>query len=176
MQKDLRPERHRKVFQKERRMKIAMGNDHAAVEMKKELLRYLEEKGIEVINVGTDTAERYDYPLAGFQVARLVKEGKADLGIAICGTGIGISLSCNKVEGIRAFPCSEPYSARMARQHNNANVLCLGARVIGVELAKMIVDTFLSAEFEGGRHAERVQLISEIEEDVEKFKLEHFQA
>lgn len=155
-------------------MKIAMGNDHAAVEMKLELKEYLEEQGIEIINVGTDSSERYDYPLAGFQVASLVAEGKADFGIAICGTGIGISLSCNKVEGIRAFPCTEPYSAMMARRHNDANVLCLGARVIGIELAKMIVDSFFLAEFEGGRHAERVALISEIEENAEAFRKKHF--
>ena len=151
-------------------MKIAMGNDHAAVEMKMELKAYLEEQGIEIINVGTDTSERYDYPLAGYQVAKLVQEGKADFGIAICGTGVGISLAANKVPGIRAFPCSEPYSAAMGRRHNNANVLCLGARVVGVELAKMIVDSFLLAEFEGGRHADRVALISKIEEDTEGFK------
>lgn len=159
---------------KGRFMKIAMGNDHAAVEMKMEIKRYLEERGIEILNVGTDSPERYDYPLAGFQVASLVSEGKADFGIAICGTGIGISLSCNKVEGIRAFPCTEPYSAVMARRHNNANVLCLGARVIGIELAKMIVDSFLHAEFEGGRHAERVAMISEIEENAEAFRKNHF--
>lgn len=146
------------------KMKIAIGNDHAAVEMKKEIQQYLEEKGIEVINVGTDTPERYDYPIAGYQVATLVAEGKVDCGIAICGTGIGISLAANKVKHIRAFACSDPYSAAMAKRHNNANVLCFGARVVGIEVAKCIVDAYLSAEFEGGRHAERVNMIMEIEE------------
>ena len=144
-------------------MKIAIGNDHAAVEMKMEIMKYLEEKGIEVINVGTDTAERYDYPIAGYKVARLVADGAVDCGIAICGTGIGISLAANKVKGIRAFACSEPYSAAMAKRHNNANVLCFGARVVGAELAKSIVDAYLNAEFEGGRHADRVGMIMEIE-------------
>ncbi len=144
-------------------MKVAIGNDHAAVEMKMEIKKYLEEKGIEVVNVGTDTAERYDYPIAGYKVAKLVADGDVDCGIAICGTGIGISLAANKVKGIRAFACSEPYSAAMAKRHNNANVLCFGARVVGAELAKSIVDAYLNAEFEGGRHAERVGMIMEIE-------------
>ena len=128
-------------------MKIAMGNDHAAVEMKLELKEYLEEQGIEIINVGTDSSERYDYPLAGFQVASLVAEGKADFGIAICGTGIGISLSCNKVEGIRAFPCTEPYSAMMARRHNDANVLCLSSDYMTEEEVNAAVVGFLEEPF-----------------------------
>ncbi len=146
-------------------MRIAIGNDHAAVEMKREIQVYLEEKGHVLINVGTDSTERYDYPIAGFHVAKLVQEGKADCGIAICGTGIGISLAANKVRGIRAFACSDPYSAQMARRHNNAQVLCFGARVVGVELARMIVDSYLGASFEGGRHAERIALITKIEEE-----------
>ncbi len=144
-------------------MKIAIGNDHAAVDMKNIIKSYLEEKGYEVINFGTDTTESVDYPLYGEMVANAVVSGKADLGIAICGTGVGISIACNKVNGVRAVCCSEPYSAKLSRIHNNSNVLCFGARVIGPELAKMIVDEWLAAEFIGGRHQKRVDIISEIE-------------
>lgn len=144
-------------------MKIAIGNDHAAVEMKNIIKEYLEEKGYEVINFGTDTTESVDYPLYGEKVGNAVVSGAADLGIAICGTGVGISIACNKVNGVRAVCCSEPYSAKLSRIHNNSNVLCFGARVIGPELAKMIVDEWLGAEFLGGRHQRRVNLISEIE-------------
>lgn len=144
-------------------MKIAIGNDHAAVEMKKEISAFLKELGHEVINFGTDTGESVNYPVYGEKVGRAVASGEADCGIAICGTGVGISLAANKVKGIRAVVCSEPYSAKLAKQHNNANVLCFGARVIGIELAKMIVTEWLNAEFEGGRHADRVNMIMEIE-------------
>ena len=144
-------------------MKIAIGNDHAAVDMKNIIKSYLEEKGYEVINFGTDTTESVDYPLYGEKVANAVVSGKADLGIAICGTGVGISIACNKVNGVRAVCCSEPYSAKLSKIHNNSNVLCFGARVIGPELAKMIVDEWLAAEFIGGRHQKRVDIISEIE-------------
>lgn len=144
-------------------MKIAIGNDHAAVDMKNIIKSYLEEKGYEVINFGTDTTESVDYPLYGEMVANAVVSGKAELGIAICGTGVGISIACNKVNGVRAVCCSEPYSAKLSRIHNNSNVLCFGARVIGPELAKMIVDEWLAAEFIGGRHQKRVDIISEIE-------------
>lgn len=144
-------------------MKIAIGNDHAAVDMKNTIKTYLEEKGYEVINFGTDTTESVDYPLYGEMVANAVVSGKAELGIAICGTGVGISIACNKVNGVRAVCCSEPYSAKLSRIHNNSNVLCFGARVIGPELAKMIVDEWLAAEFIDGRHQKRVDIISEIE-------------
>ena len=144
-------------------MKIAIGNDHAAVEMKNIIKEYLEEKGYEVINFGTDTLDSVDYPLYGEKVGNAVVSGEADLGIAICGTGVGISIACNKVNGERAVCCSEPYSAKLSRIHNNSNVLCFGARVIGPELAKMIVDEWLGAEFLGGRHQRRVDIIAEIE-------------
>lgn len=143
-------------------MKIAIGNDHGAVEMKFEIAKYLQELGYEVINKGTDTCESCDYPIYGEAVARAVADGEADLGIAICGTGVGISLAANRVKGIRAVVCSEPYSAELSRRHNNTNVLCFGARVIGPELAKLIVKTWLNAEFEGGRHAKRVSMLDEI--------------
>lgn len=145
-------------------MKIAIGNDHAAVDMKNEIMEYLKGKGIEVVNVGTDSSERFDYPIAGYRVGKLVASGEADGGVLICGTGVGISLAANKVKGVRAVVCSDPYTAKLSKQHNNTNVLAFGARVIGIELAKMIVDEWLGAEFLGGRHAERVALITEIEQ------------
>jgi len=146
-------------------MKLAIGNDHAAVEMKKQISAYLSEKGYEIINVGNDDPldRQDDYPIYGYRVARLVADGKADLGICICGTGVGISLAANKVPGIRACVCSEPYTAQLSRRHNNTNVLAFGARVIGIELAKMIVDAWLNAEFEGERHQRRISMIAEIE-------------
>ena len=144
-------------------MKIAIGNDHVAVEMKREIVAYLEELGHEVINLGTDNSERCDYPIYGEKVARAVVKGEAERGIIICGTGVGISLAANRVRGIRAVVCSEPYSAALSRQHNNTNVLAFGARVIGVELAKLIVKSWLDAEFEGGRHATRVAMLDAIE-------------
>ena len=144
-------------------MKIAMGNDHSAVEMKNEIKAYLEAKGHEVLNLGTDSTESCDYPVYGEKVGRAVVSGEADLGITICGKGVGISLAANKVKGVRAVVCSEPYSAKLSKMHNNTNVLSFGARVIGVELAKMIVDAWLDAEFEGGRHQRRVDQIMAIE-------------
>ncbi len=145
-------------------MKIGIGNDHSAVEMKKEVTEYLEKKGFEVINYGTDKEESCNYPEYAERVGRDVAAGKVDLGILICGTGVGMSLAANKVKGVRAVVCSEPYSARLSRQHNNANVLALGARVIGTEMAKMIIDEWLGAEFMGGRHQTRVDMIMAIEE------------
>ncbi|MCQ2415010.1 MAG: ribose 5-phosphate isomerase B [Eubacteriales bacterium] len=144
-------------------MKIALGNDHAAPELKNIIKQHLIDRGIEVIDFGVQVGEKADYPVQGEKVARAVVSGEADLGIAMCGTGIGISISCNKVKGIRAAVCSDPYSARLCKQHNNANVLCFGARVVGDELAKMIVDEWLDAEFEGGRHQRRIDLMMDIE-------------
>ncbi len=144
--------------------KLAIGNDHVAVEMKQELKAYLEEKGYEVINVGTDSSESFHYPISGYKVAKMVASGQVDGGILICGTGVGISLAANKVKGIRCCVCSEPYSAKLSKQHNNSNIIAFGARVIGIEMAKMIVDEWLNAEFLGGRHQTRVDMIMEIEE------------
>ena len=145
-------------------MKLAIGNDHAAVDMKNEVMAYLKDKGIEVVNVGTDTNERFDYPVAAYRAAKLVVSGEVDGGVLICGTGVGIGLAANKVKGIRCCICSDPYTAKLSKQHNNANMIAFGARVVGPETAKMIVDEWLSAKFEGGRHADRVALITEIEE------------
>lgn len=144
-------------------MKIAIGNDHAATDMKNEIMQHLKDRGCEVINVGTDGHESVDYPDYAKKVCDKVLSEEADLGIAICGTGVGISIACNKVKGIRAVCCSEPFSAKLSRQHNNSNVLCFGARVIGPELAKMIVDEWLDAEFQGGRHQLRIDKISALE-------------
>lgn len=145
-------------------MKIAIGNDHAAVDMKNEIVSYLEGKGYEMINVGTDTGESCNYAEYGEKAANLVASGEADCGILICGTGVGISLAANKVNGIRACVCSEPLTAQLSKQHNNSNVLAFGARIIGIETAKMIVDCWLQAEYEGGRHDKRVAYLTEIEE------------
>ncbi|MEG0215120.1 MAG: ribose 5-phosphate isomerase B [Hungatella sp.] len=144
-------------------MKVAMGNDHTAIEMKEAVKSHLEERGCEVLDLGTNSTESCDYPVYGEKVGRAVVAGEADLGIVICGTGIGISLAANKVKGIRACVCSEPYSAKLSRMHNNSNVLAFGARVIGVEMAKMITDEWLDATYEGGRHQRRVDLLMEIE-------------
>lgn len=143
---------------------IAIGNDHTAVAMKQEIKDHLAKKGIEVLDVGTNGTGSFQYPVSAYRVARLVADGKADGGVLICGTGIGMSLAANKVHGIRACACSEPYSARLTKQHNNANIICFGARVIGPEMAKMIVDAWLEAEYEGGRHQARVDMITEIEQ------------
>ena len=142
-------------------MKIAIGNDHIALDLKREIAAHLAALGHEVVNTGTDAAERCDYPVYGKAVARLVAAGEADLGILICGTGVGISLAANKVRGVRCVVCSEPYSAKLSREHNNTNVLAFGARVVGLDLAKMIVDAWLGASFEGGRHARRVDMLEE---------------
>lgn len=144
-------------------MKIAIGNDHAAVALKHHVVKYLEEKGYEVLNLGIDVVERTDYPLRGEEVARAVVAGEADRGIVICGTGIGISLAANKVHGIRCACVSEPVSARMCRAHNNCNMIAFGERIVGPQMAEAIVDAFLETEAEGGRHAERVQMIMDIE-------------
>ena len=126
-------------------MKIAIGNDHTALEMKNEMKKFLEEKGYEVIDYGTNSTESCDYPCCGERVGNAVAGGEADLGLAICGTGVGISLACNKVKGIRCCVCSEPYTAKLSRMHNDSNVLAFGARVIGVEMAKMITEEWLNA-------------------------------
>jgi len=144
-------------------MRVALGSDHGGYELKEVILNHLEAQGIKVQNLGTYSTDSVDYPKYGFAVGNAIIKEEADLGIVICGTGQGISMAANKISGIRAAVCSETFSARMAREHNNANVLALGARVIGVGLALDIVDIFLKAEFLGGRHALRVNLISDIE-------------
>lgn len=144
-------------------MKIALGADHGGFELKNEIRDHLENQGYEILDFGTNTKDSVDYPRYGFLVGDAVNNGKADLGIVVCGTGLGISIAANKVPGVRAAVCTETYSARMAREHNNANVLALGGRVTGVGLALDIVDIFVKTPFAGGRHARRVDLISSIE-------------
>ena len=145
-------------------MKLAIGNDHAALEVKKEIAAHLESKGIELVDVGTNSPDSFHYPISGYKAAKLVASGEVDGGIIICGTGVGISLAANKVDGIRCCVCSEPYSAKLSKQHNNTNMLAFGARVVGIETAKMIVDEWLNATFEGGRHQTRVDMIMEIQD------------
>lgn len=145
-------------------MKIAIGNDHTAIELKRAIVPFLSAKGIAVIDAGTNSTDSFPYAVSGYRVARLVADGAVDGGILICGTGVGISLAANKVNGIRACVCSDPYTARLSKQHNNTNIIAFGARVVGSEVAKMIVEEWLNAEFEGGRHAARVGMITEIEE------------
>ena len=145
-------------------MKIGIGNDHAAVDMKNQVVEYLEGKGYEVVNFGTDTYESCNYPEYGEKVGRAVAAGDVDLGILICGTGVGISLAANKVKGVRAAVCSDCATARLVKEHNNANIIAFGARIVGMELAKDIVRAYLDAEFLGGRHQTRIDMIHEIEE------------
>lgn len=146
-------------------MKIGIGNDHAAIELKKIIQHFLEEKGHEVTNYGTDERTDLSYPDYGKRLAEAVVNDEVECAIALCGTGIGISLAANKVKGIRAAVCSEPCSARLAKEHNNANILALGARIIGAEMAKMIVEEWLNAEFQGGRHKDRIDMITKIENE-----------
>lgn len=138
---------------------IGIGSDHGGYELKEEIKLLLEELGIEYRDFGTNSKESVDYPEYGKKVAQGVVGGDVDLGIVICGTGIGISLAANKVSGIRCALCENTYSAKMSRRHNNANMLALGGRVLGVDLAKEIVKTWLSESFEGGRHERRVNMI-----------------
>lgn len=144
-------------------MKIAIGCDHGGFELKPYVVEYLISRGIEVMDLGTNSSESVDYPDYGRAVGESVASGKADLGIVICGTGIGISLAANKVHGIRAAVVSDTFSAKMARAHNNANVLAFGARVVGKGLALELVSAWLDTEFAGGRHQRRVDKIMEIE-------------
>jgi len=142
-------------------MKIAIGCDHAAVELKNEIAEYLRGKGFEVQDFGTNSSESVDYPEYGKKVGHAVADGICDKGVLICGTGIGISIAANKVKGVRAAVCSEPVSARLTKEHNDANIIAFGARIVGSEMAKAIVDAFFDAEFQGGRHQRRVDMIED---------------
>ena len=145
-------------------MRIAVGCDHGGFALKTRVVDLLKARGHEVIDMGCYTPDPAEYPEHALQVTSQVTEGKADSGILICGTGIGMSLVANKVRGIRAALATDPYMARMARAHNDANVLCLGGRVIGPGLVEDILDAWLKTGFEGGRHAERVKAISRVEQ------------
>lgn len=140
-------------------MKIALGADHGGYELKEQVKKYLNDKGFEVLDLGAHSTESVDYPEFGKAVGNAVVEGKADRGIIICGTGIGISIAANRIPGVRAALCTNTTMAKLTREHNDANVLALGARMVGDVLALDMVDTFLTTEFEGGRHATRIAKI-----------------
>ena len=144
-------------------MKIAIGNDHVGVELKQHLMEYLTQKGHEVVNYGTDATASNHYPIYAQKVAEAVVGGDCERGILICGTGIGISIAANKVRGVRCALCSEPASCVLSRQHNNANIVAMGARMIGPVMAEAIVDAFLTTDFLGGRHQLRLDMITAIE-------------
>ena len=139
---------------------IAIGCDHGAIELKGQLIQHLEKRGLQIEDVGCYDKQSCDYPVYAHKVAELINEGKCDTGILLCGTGIGMSMAANKIKGIRAALCSDCFSAQATREHNNANVLCLGARVIGPELAFRIADTFLEAKFSNDeRHVRRISML-----------------
>ena len=145
-------------------MKIAMGSDHGGYLLKEHIKKYLTDKGHEIVDVGCNSLDSCDYPQFGGAAARAVADGSCERGIVICTSGIGISISANKIKGIRCALCSEPLSAEMTRRHNNANMLAMGAGMIGPNMAERLVDTFLTTEFEGGRHQRRVDGIAALEE------------
>lgn len=144
-------------------MKIAIANDHAAVEMKNEIAEYIRELGHEVTDYGTNSTDPTNYPVYGEKVAHVVANKEVDYGVLICGTGVGISMVANKVNGIRAAVCSEPTTARLVRSHNDANIIAFGSRIISVDVAKDIVRTFLATDFMGGRHQTRLDMIRDLE-------------
>lgn len=139
------------------KQKIAIAADHAGFHLKTRVIEHLHEKGHEVVDLGTASDERVDYPDFGFKLAEAIKTGAAPFGIGICGSGIGISIALNRYKDVRAALCHDVTSAQLARQHNNANVLALGARLIGEGVAFQCVDAFLATSFEGGRHEDRVK-------------------
>ena len=143
--------------------RIVIGSDHIGYPLKEYLKTFLTETGWEVDDCGTHNRTRTDYPIYASKVAQKVTSGKFERGILICGSGVGMSITANKIHGIRAVVCSEPYSAVLSRKHNNSNMLCMGSRVVGEELAEMIVHDWLAAEYEGGRHQKRLDMIHEIE-------------
>lgn len=147
-------------------MKIGFGSDHAAISLKACLLEHLKEKGYECVDYGAySPEEKMDYPIAGRKVAEAIRRGDVEMGVLVCGTGVGISLAANKVPGIRAGVCSDTFTAKMIREHNECQIIAMGERVVGQELAKMLVDQFFDAKPQGGRHHRRVELITDIERD-----------
>ncbi len=145
------------------RLKVVIGCDHGGFKLKQEINKMLEEKGYEFKDFGTFSEESVDYPAVALEVARAVRDGLYDRGILICGTGIGIGIAANKIQGIRAALCHDTFSAKASREHNNANILTMGERVIGPGLAKDIVNVWLETDFAGGRHARRVDMIKGME-------------
>src|SRR5574344_279716 len=145
----------------EKSLKIAIGSDHGGFRLKKKFIEYLTSKEYELKDYGTDTEDSCDYPDIAKPVAHAVAQKEYDIGILICGTGVGISITANKQKGIRAVVCSDTFSAKMSKEHNNSNILCLGQRVVGEGLAIEILETWLNAEFQGGRHIKRVEKIEQ---------------
>ena len=141
------------------KIKIFIGSDHVATELKATIINHIRDMGIDISDEGVNSRDSVDYPVIAFKVANKVANEFNSLGILICGTGIGMSIAANKIRGIRAAVCSEAYSARMSKTHNNANILCMGSRVVGEEVSKSIIDAWIGSEFEGGRHATRVKMI-----------------
>lgn len=146
---------------------IVIGNDHAGLDLKKAIIEYLDEQNIQYIDVGTNSTESCDYPEFAVKASNAVNSGECERGIICCGTGVGIAIAANKIHGIRCVCCSEPFSAKLSRHHNDTNMLALGSRVVGVELAKMIVNEFLNSEFDGERHSYRLDMIKKIEDAQE---------
>lgn len=144
-------------------MKIAFGCDHRGYLLKDAVIRHIQSLGHEVVDFGCNSAESVNYPVYGEKVGRAVSNGECDFGVLICGTGFGISLAANRVRGIRAVNCSDAYTARLTRQHNNANIISIGSMVVGEGLALQLVETFLSTAFEGGRHSKRLEMVDLIE-------------
>jgi len=145
--------------------KIVIGCDHGGLELKNEIIVHLNKRGIEITDVGTYTSDSCNYPDYARALCKKIQSGEFERGILVCGTGIGMSMAANKFKGIRAACCSDTFSARMTRMHNNANVLCLGGRVIGAGLACDMVDLFVDTAFEGGRHQARVDMVMDIEKE-----------
>lgn len=144
-------------------MKLGIAADHGGYDLKEQIKKHVEAKGIEIIDYGTHSLESVDYPDYAYKLTTAVLGKEVNLGIAICGTGVGISIACNKVEGIRAAHCTDSFTARATRQHNDANIICLGGRITGIEIAKDIIDNFLESSFDGGRHQNRINKITAIE-------------
>jgi ribose 5-phosphate isomerase B len=145
-------------------MKIVIGSDHIGYELKLHIKEYLVAKGHEVSDIGTDGTARTDYPVFAEKAAEAVAAGEYENGILICGSGVGMSIAANKVRGVRAVVCSESYSAKLAKEHNNANIVAFGSRVIGIAIAETIVDAFIGSHFENGRHQKRIEMIDKLEE------------
>lgn len=148
-------------------MKISLGADHGAYELKEAIKNHLDEKGIEYVDFGCFSKESVDYPKYAFLAANAVAKGECEFGIICCTTGLGVSMAANKVKGVRAAVCTNEMLAEMTRRHNNANVICMGQKVVSEELAMKMIDIFLSTEFEGGRHCRRVDLLTDIENGKE---------
>jgi len=145
-------------------MRIVIGSDHIGYPLKEYLIPFIKGLGLEVKDCGTNSRARTDYPIYANKVAAKIISGEYDRGILICGSGVGMSITANKNHGIRAVVCSEPYSAVVSRKHNNSNILCMGSRVVGEELAEMIVQEWLNVEYEGGRHQNRLEMIEKLED------------